>query len=228
MAADVHQTPVTALEAVAGRRSIRRFRDTPVDDQVVRQILKLASRAPSGTNSQPWKVYVVTGDARAAVSTSVIAAATAGERREEYPYAPSWWEPYKARQRKVGFDLYAAYGVQREDREGRRRAAFRNFEFFGAPVGLFFTMDNRLLYGSWLDSGIFIGNVTVAARGFGLDTCAQQIWCEYGPTVHRTVGIPDDEILLCGMSLGYSVPGAPENLMKTERVAVEDFVRFNS
>ena len=139
-------------DAVTGRRSVRRFLDQPVAIETVRQILADASRAPSGTNSQPWLVHVVTGKSRDRVCTDVTAAAIAGNAQQEYPYFPDDpGEPYVGRRRKVGFDLYALYGVDRKDIEGRKRAMLMNFDFFGAPVGLFFCMEKKMLYGSWLD-----------------------------------------------------------------------------
>ena len=127
-------------DAVIGRRSVRRFLDQPVAIETVRQILADASRSPSGTNSQPWLVHVVTGAARDRVCKDVTAAAIAGHAQQEYPYFPDdAGEPYLSRRRKVGFDLYALYGVDRKDIEGRKRAMLMNFDFFGAPVGLFFT-----------------------------------------------------------------------------------------
>ncbi len=219
---------LSVAEAIGGRRSIRRFLPTPVPAETVRAILDVARRAPSGTNSQPWFVHVVTGAARERVSAAVIAAARAGERVEEYPYAPDpWFEPYIARRRKVGFDLYALYGVARHDMKARFEAVLRNFTFFGAPVGLFFTMDRRLLFGSWLDCGMFMQNVMTAARAHGLETCAQAAWCSYGPAVRRALPIDPGHIILSGMALGYEDRQAIENTLRTEREPVDAFARFH-
>lgn len=220
-------TAVSAIDAIAGRRSVRRFLPDPVPEETVRRILEVSARAPSGTNSQPWFVHVAMGAARDRVSREVIAAAKAGERKEEYAYSPHpWFEPYVTRRRKVGYDLYALYGIKREDMAARTAAGLRNFEFFGAPVGLFFSMDRRLLYGSWLDVGMFMQNVMVAARGFGLETCPQEAWCSYGPAVRRALGIPDDQVLMSGMSLGYEDTSAPENKLVTVREPVDGFAKF--
>ncbi len=218
---------VPVLDAITGRKSVRRFLPDPVPEETVRKILEVSARAPSGTNSQPWLVHVTMGEAHARVSREVLAAAKAGERKEEYEYSPHpWFEPYISRRRKVGYDLYALYGIKKEDMPARTAAALRNFEFFGAPVGLFFSMDRRLLYGSWLDCGMFMQNVMVAARAFGLETCPQEAWCSYGPAVRRALGIPDDQVLMSGMSLGYEDKSAPENKLVTVREPLENFVTF--
>lgn len=220
---------MSVIDAISGRRSVRRFLPTPVAEETIRAILDTAARAPSGTNSQPWFVHVVTGAARDRLSRAVLDAARAGQHSTEYPYAPRpWFEPYVSRRRKVGYDLYALYGIAKDDMPARTAAALRNFEFFGAPVGLFFAMDRRLLYGSWLDLGMFMANVMAAARGHSLETCPQQAWCEYGAVVHRELGIPEDHILISGMSLGVEDRTAPENRLVTEREPVEAFATFHA
>ena len=124
-----------------------------------------------------------------------------------------------------GDSLYELYGVKRDDYPARKAAGLRNFEFFGAPVGLFFRMDRELLHGSWLDVGMFMQNIMILARGKGLETCPQQAWCEFGPVVHEVLGIPDDEIIISGMSMGYAAE-APENTLVSERVPLDDFTTF--
>lgn len=214
-------------EAVTGRHSVRRFLPAPVADKTIRTILEGAARAPSGTNTQPWAVTVVTGAARARVSAAVLKAAEAGEGALEYPYMPkNLRDPYITRRRRVGYALYNLYGIARDDYPARRSAMLRNFEFFGAPVGLFFSMDRDLLYGSWLDCGMFMQNVMILARAHGLETCPQQAWCEFGPTVRKAIGLPDDQVLISGMALGVMDPDAPENTLVSEREAVDDFARF--
>jgi nitroreductase len=216
------------IDAVVNRRSMRRFLPDPVAPEIVRAILAGAARAPSGTNFQPWHVHAVTGAARARLSQAVLQAAEAGERSEEYAYAPpEVSEPYLSRRRKVGYDLYKLYGIARDDYPARKRAMLRNFEFFGAPVGLFFTMERHLLYGSWLDCGMFMQNVMVLARAYGLETCPQQAWCEFGRIVHEQLAIPDTHILLSGMALGHADPGAAENTLVTDRVDVDGFAVFH-
>ncbi len=220
---------LSAIDAVVNRRSVRRFLPNPVAMSIVSDILSAAARAPSGTNSQPWKVYVVTGAARDRLSAAVLDAARAGTRSLEYVYVPSpLKEPYLSRRRGVGFELYKLLGIERTDIEGRKRAMLRNFEFFGASIGLFFVMERYLLHGSWLDCGMFMQNVMVLARAYGLETCPQQAWCEYGAIVHEQLALPDDHILLSGMALGFADTTAPENALESERLSVNDFTTFLS
>ncbi|WP_340316343.1 nitroreductase [Rhizorhabdus argentea] len=217
---------ISAFDAVVGRRSIRRFLPEPVPDVVVDQILAAASRAPSGQNMQPWLVHVVTGDARARMCRVVADAVRAGERSDEYDYFPTEIrDPYRARRRKVGFDLFAIYGVGRDDHAGRQEALLRNFDFFGAPVGLFFTMERDWGYGAWIDIGNFMTNVMTLAPAFGLATCPQQAWAEYGAAVRQVLPVPDDHVIVSGMALGVPDEDATVNSLVTERVATSEFVR---
>lgn len=223
---DINRGP-SAREAVIGRRSVRAFLPDPVPLETLRAILADASRAPSGTNSQPWFVHVVTGAARDRVSRDVLEAARTGALSPEYPYFPDdAGEPYLSRRRKVGFDLYALYGIERNDKAGRLRAGLKNFEFFGAPVGMFFSMERKMQFGSWLDLGMFIQNVMIVARHYGLETCPQQAWGKYGPAVHAALGLSQERILVSGMSLGYEDRSAPANALVTEREPVESFAVF--
>ena len=216
------------IEAVVNRRSVRRFQSTPVPADVITAILSAASRAPSGTNFQPWHVHVVTGVTRDNLSRAATRAAEDGELSAEYHYAPTPVpEPYLSRRRKLGFELYKLSGIARDDFAARKRAMLRNFEFFGAPVGLFFTMERSLVLGSWLDCGMFMQNVMIVARAHGLETCPQQAWCEYGRIVHEQLRIPDTHIMLSGMALGHIDPDAPENRLITDRVGTEDFAVFH-
>jgi len=220
---------MTVGDAILGRHSIRRFKSTPVPISTIEAILHQASRAPSGTNTQPWKVYCVMGKRRDQLSQAVLDAARKGEKTEEYPYMPApIGEPYLTRRRRVGYELYRLYGIERDDYPRRREAMLRNFEFFGAPVGLFISMDRALVYGSWLDCGMFMQNIMLSARGHGLETCPQQAWCEFGQVVHDQLDIPADQILISGMSLGYADFDAPENTLVSEREPLEHFVTFLS
>lgn len=215
---------LSAFAAVTGRKSVRRFLPTPVDEAVVRTILEAAARAPSGTNIQPWRVHVVTGAARDRLARAARRAAETERFSLEYVYVPDRLEePYRSRRRKIGFDLYALYGIDRDDRTARKAAMLRNYDFFGAPVGLFVTMDRAMALGAWLDCGMFMQNVMIVARGFGLETCPQQAWCDVGAVVHEELGIPDSQILLSGMALGRMDPEAPENALASERVSAEEF-----
>ena len=221
---------LSAVEAIRTRRSVRAFTPEPVPRETVEFILSLASRAPSGSNIQPWKVYVIAGAPRHALSAELQAAhfdPADTEGGEEYRYYPTqWFEPYLARRRKVGWDLYGTLGIAKGDKEAMSRQHARNYDFFGAPVGLFFTLDRRMELGSWLDLGMFMENVMVAARGLGLDTCPQAAFNKYHRIVARHLGIPDTEILASGMALGHADPDAPENRLETERAPVSEFTRF--
>jgi nitroreductase len=221
-------TLVSAAEAITSRRSIRAFLPTPVPQETVAQLLAIASRAPSGSNTQPWRVHVLTGAAREALCAELLAAHEAGVPDErEYAYYPDpWFEPYQARRRKVGWGLYATLGIARGDAARMKAQHGRNFLFFGAPVGLIVTMDRRLNTGSWLDLGMFLQNVMVAARGAGLDTCPQAALATRHTIIRRHLPIPAEEIVVCGMALGHADPTAPENALETERAPVAEFAAF--
>ena len=219
---------ISAEDAIRSRRSVRAFLPGKVDLEVVKRILSTASRAPSGSNTQPWKVYVVEGDVRDRLCAEILQAHETGEEhRFEYSYYPEEWrEPHLSRRRKSGWGLYGTLGIQKGDRERMKAQHGRNYLFFDAPVGLFFTIDRDLAIGSWLDYGMFLQSIMVAARGLGLDTCPQQAFAQYHKIIQRRLSIPADEMLICGMALGYADPDAPENQLVTEREPVESFTRF--
>jgi nitroreductase len=216
------------LEAMATRRSVRGFLPTPIPRATIEAILSAAARAPSGSNIQPWKVRVTQGAEKARLSAALRAAHDAGAKVErDYHYYPrNWREPYLSRRRKVGWELYALAGVAKGDHAAGHAQRARNFDFFGAPVGLFFTLDRDLELGSWIDSGMFIQNVMLAARGFGLDTCAQAAFCDHHDVVRAHLGIPAEEALVCGMSLGHADPDEPTNRLVTAREPLTAFVSF--
>lgn len=216
-------------DAIASRRSIRAFLDTPVPEQTVKEILTVAARAPSGTNMQPWQVYVLTGDSLAAAKAASVAAFAdpSFEREQVYKYYPdAFFEPYRARRKKVGLDLYGLLGIGKEDKVKMFEQHKRNYLFFDAPVGLFFTIHKNLEIGSWLDYGMFLQNIMVAARGHGLDTCPQAAWPPLHRAVRTVVPMGDDEVLVCGMALGHANEAAIENSLTTEREPVEAFTTF--
>jgi nitroreductase len=220
-----------AEAAVATRRSVRAFLPTPVPRATVERILAVASRAPSGTNTQPWKVYVLTGEPLRSLSRRLVAAYDDPQERarhsEEYPYYPTEWvSPYIDRRRKIGWDLYGLLGIGKTDKARMHAQHRRNYEFFGAPVGLMFTIDRILRQGSWLDYGMFIEGVMVAARAHGLDTCPQAAFTPFHRIVTDEIGARANEQLVCGMSLGWADPSAIENTLVTEREPVAGFARF--
>ena len=218
-------------EAIGSRHSIRAFLPTPVARGLVEHILAVASRAPSGTNTQPWKVYVLTGEARSALSRRLVAAyddpAERAAHTEEYAYYPTEWKsPFIDRRRKVGWDLYGLLGIAKTDKARMHAQHSRNYEFFGAPVGLMFTIDRIMRQGSWLDFGMFLQSVMVAARGHGLDTCPQAAFTPFHRLIMPAIGASEGEQLVCGMSLGYRDPEAIENTLITEREPVANFAKF--
>jgi nitroreductase len=217
--------------AITSRRSIRAFLPTPVAREDIERILEVAGRAPSGTNIQPWKVYVVTGALKDRLSAAVLAAhndpALAQQHRQEYRYYPlEWTSPYIERRRKVGWDLYALLGLSRENKAGMHAQHGRNYRFFDAPVGLIFTIDRVMQQGSWLDYGMFLQNIMIAARGRGLDTCPQAAFTQFHRIIADVLQVPDGETFVCGMALGFADMTKIENTLVTERVPVSEFVRF--
>jgi nitroreductase len=217
--------------AITSRRSIRAFLPTPVAREDVEAILEVAARAPSGTNTQPWRVHVLTGAAKARLSDRILAAyADPAESRahvEEYAYYPrEWVSPFVDRRRKVGWDLYALLGLTRDNKAGMAAQHGRNYRFFDAPVGMIFTIDRVMEQGSWLDYGMFLQNIMVAARGRGLDTCPQAAFTQFHRIIAAELGLSESEMIVCGMALGYADPDKVENTLVTEREPVSAFARF--
>jgi len=213
------------------RRSVRAFLPTPVPEETILEILDVAARAPSGTNTQPWKVIVVTGGKKEELSREIVETALdparAADHEQEYSYYPEKWvPPYIERRRKVGYDLYGLLGIEKGDRARMERQFAGNYGFFGAPVGLFFTIDRILGQGSWLDYGMFLQNVMIAASARGLATCPQAAFIRYHRIVARHLGIPAEEQLVCGMSLGWEDSSRIENSLRTERASSSSFTRF--
>jgi nitroreductase len=228
MTAEATRTAVD--EAITSRKSVRAFLPTPVERATVEELLSVASRSPSGSNIQPWKVRVVGGEVRANLTKAILdAIARDGfdKYQREWNYYPvQWREPFLGRRRKIGWDMYGLLGVGKGDHEGTHRARLRNYEFFGAPVGMIFTLDQDLEIGSWLDLGIMIGAIMIAARGHGLDTCPQAAFADFHSIIRPLLGIPDHEIIICGMALGHADPAARVNELETERAKVNEFTTF--
>lgn len=220
----------SVAEAIESRRSVRGFLDRPVDSALIERLLALAGRAPSGSNVQPWKLHVLTGPALGRLTEALTAAHSAGEPEvREYEYYPTRWrEPYLGRRRKIGWQLYELAGVARGDREGSLRQRGRNYTFFGAPVGIVFTIDKDLEQGSWLDYGMYMQTLMIAARGAGLDTCPQAAIASYPAIVRQKVGIPEDETVVCGMALGHADPDEPTNTLRAERAPVSSYATFHA
>ena len=211
-------------EAVDRRISVRAFRPDPVPGAVIREILEIAHRAPSGGNLQPWRVHAVAGEPLAELKTKAMAVLASGLEKPEYDvYPPELWDPFRSRRYICGEDLYATIGIPREDRPARMLQLGKNVEFFGAPVGLFFTLDRKLGYPQWADVGMFMQTVMLLAVERGLDTCAQEFWARLPQTVAAFLSLPDDQMLFSGMALGYRDESAPINTLRTKRDPFEVF-----
>jgi nitroreductase len=231
MTTDQDKTNNPVEEAISSRRSIRAFLPTPVPQQTIENILDTAARAPSGTNIQPWKTYVLTGDSLAGLSQAILKVyndpESAKGHTEEYAYYPrEWVSPYIERRRKIGWDLYGLLGITRDDKQKMHHQHGRNYCFFDAPVGLMFTIDRVLEQGSWLDYGMFLQNIMIAARGIGLDTCPQAAFTPFHRVISEYLNIPETQSVVCGMSLGYADPNAVENSLTTEREPLDHWVTF--
>lgn len=218
------------FDALATRRSVRGYLSRPVPREVVERILSTASRAPSGNNSQPWRVHVLTGAGRQVLTDAIMAARAEGgdDPQPEYDYYPqSWPEPYLSRRRANGWELYSLLGIGKGNRAKGRAWNDENYRFFGAPVGLILTRDRRLGLGSLIDLGMFMEGVAVAARGLGLDTCSQAAFAHYHAVIREVLGLAPEDMVVCGMSLGFADEGAAANRLRTEREPVANFATFH-
>ncbi|MBP6718417.1 MAG: nitroreductase [Rhodoferax sp.] len=228
-------TSMTVAEAITSRMSVRAFTPQPVPREVIAELLQTASRAPSGTNTQPWKVYVLQGASQAALVDKVCAAhdairaqpELAADYREAYDYYPEKWvSPYIDRRRENGWGLYGLLGIGKGDKDKMHAQQQRNFRFFDAPVGLMFTVDTVMGRGSLVDYGMFMQNIMVAARGHGLHTCPQAAWNGFAKIILPHIGAGADEMLVSGMSLGYADESELVNTFHTPRVPVEEFTHW--
>jgi nitroreductase len=231
----VVRDPASVDAAIESRFSTRQFLPTPVPRETIEEILELARRAPSGTNTQPWKVYVLQGETLRTVSDKVCAAhdaiyanpALAADYREEYDYYPrKWVSPYIDRRRENGWSLYGLLGITKGDKDKMHAQHQRNYRFFDAPLGFMFTIDRVLERGSLVDYGMFLQNIMVAARARGLHTCPQAAWNGYAKIITPLIGAGADEMLVCGMSMGYADETALVNGFHTPREPVEAFTRW--
>jgi nitroreductase len=221
--------------AITSRTSIRAFTQQAVSREQILHLLEVASRAPSGTNTQPWRVYVLQGQSRDSLVAKVCAAhdtireqpELAAQYKEAYDYYPEKWvSPYIDRRRENGWSLYGLLGITKGDKDKMHRQHQRNYKFFDAPVGLMFTIDKVMGRGSLLDMGMFLQNIMVAARAQGLDTCPQAAWNGFAQIILPHLGAGPDEMLVCGMALGYADPGAQVNTFHTPRVSPQEFTHW--
>ncbi len=227
------ETTAAVDAAIRSRHSMRAFLPKPVPRETIEDILGLAARAPSGTNTQPWNVVVLTGAAKAALSAKIRAAyddpVERARHQEPYAYYPvEWTSPYIDRRRKVGWDLYGLLGIGKADKARMHEQHGRNYAFFDAPVGLIFTIDRVLQQGSWLDYGMFLQSLMVAARARGLHTCPQAAFTQFHRVISEHLSLPPERMVVCGMSLGWADPQAVENRLVTERAPVADFAEFRT
>lgn len=223
-------TAASLSSIIKSRISARAFLDTPVPEEEIREILEIAKYAPSGGNLQPWKVHVVTGPARDRVIEAVkksIAENPFANEGEIRVYPESLWDPYRTRRFNVGEEMYALLGIAREDKMARIGHLQKNFEFFGAPAGLFFTLDRRFDKGQWAHLGMFMLAVALVAEERGLATCMQEAWTTRAKTVCGVLGIPESDQLYCGMALGVPDRSAPVNTLRSTRAPLEEFAIFH-
>ncbi|MFI5612659.1 nitroreductase [Amycolatopsis sp. NPDC051903] len=222
----------TIEEALRTRRSCRAFLPTPVPREQVERLLAMAARSASNSNSQPWQVHVLTGAAKRALTADLLCAHDEGRRVDvgEFPYQPAadaWPEPFRSRRRSFGQGLYGeALGLAHDDSAGRRGHHRRNYDFFGAPVGLVLTVSRQPLQGALVDAGLFLQGLMLAARGAGLHTCAAASFIDYYPVLRRHLTIPDDHVVVCGIALGHADETHRLSTHRTSREPVASFARF--
>ncbi len=207
------------------RHSVRAYLDKPVPDHLLSDILETASRSPSGGNLQPWKVHVLTGAMKKRVGAAVRQAYWGGDSEDEYSYYPEdWTASYNNRRKGAAEKLYSALALGRRDVKGKREQQARNYDFFGAPVGLIFTMDKDLSQGSWLDMGMYINSISTLSNAAGLGTCLQASFISYHNVIRQVLNIAEDQIILCGMAIGYEDKSHPVNSFRTDRIALSETV----
>ncbi len=213
-------------DALAARRSVRGFLETPVDLDLVRSLVSAAARSPSGGNLQPWHVDIVAGEAMNRLKQQMMIRLAGGQEVPEYDiYPKELVAPYRDRRFAVGEAMYAHIGIPREDKNARRMWFARNFAFFGAPLALFMTIDRRMGPPQWSDMGMFLQSFMLLAVEAGLATCAQECWAVYPQTVNAFLGTPDERMLFCGMAVGYEDTAEPANALRTERADSSEWLR---
>jgi nitroreductase len=226
---DIYRAAPDVFVAARTRRSIRAYKPDRVPLEVLREVVALGGTAPSGSNIQPWHVHVLTGATLERVGAAIKRAFLTdepGHKRDYDYYTDPIREPYLARRRQCGWGLYSTLGIGRGDHEKSKAYRATNYDFFGAPAGLIFTIDRELERGSWLDYGMFLQNIMLAARGRGLHTCAEAAIASYPDIVRRELNITPDNTVICGMALGYADADAIVNTFQPPRIAVDDYAMF--
>ena len=226
---DLSRAAPDVFTAARSRRSTRAYKPDRVPLDILREIVELGGTAPSGSNIQPWHVHVLTGATLARVGTAIKRAFLTGEtghKRDYNYYTDPIREPYLARRRQCGWGLYSTLGIGRGDHEKSKAYRATNYDFFGAPAGLIFTIDRELERGSWLDYGMFVQTIMLGARARGLHTCAEAAIASYPDIVRRELNITPDHTVICGMAMGYADTGAIVNTFQPPRIAVDDYAVF--
>ena len=215
---------VNVTDAVNARKSVRAFLPDPVSNEVIAELLTNASRAPSGGNVQPWRIYVVNGESMARFREFLA------DRPVEVPaydiYPSPLHEPYRSSRFKVGEDMYATLGIERDNKAGRLAQFAKNLDFFGAPAAIFCFIDRIMGPPQWSDLGMYLQTFMLLAQEAGLDTCAQEAWAVYEQAVSEFVGAPDEQRIFCGVAIGHADPNAAINTLTTEREPLEVFAKF--
>jgi len=217
-------------EAITSRRSVRKFLSTEISDEIIKDIINVAARAPSGTNIQPWNVHVLRGESRNKICNAASTAfldPNIDKKNDRIHYMEKFRDPYITRRRKIGWDLYELLDIKKGDYEKTKAFHVQNFNFFGAPVGLLFTIEKDLGWMSWLDYGMFIQNICIAARGYGLDTCPQAAWGQLNNIIAPLLNIKDNHIIHCGISIGFEDKNAEVNKLRTVREELSIFTVFH-
>jgi nitroreductase len=226
---DINKPAADVFEAARTRRSIRAYTADPVPIETLREIVALGGRAPSGSNIQPWRVHVLMGASLKRISAAMQHAFLSdepGHKRDYNYYTDPIVEPYLARRRECGWGLYGILGIERGEHAKSKAYRATNYNFFGAPVGLIFTIDRKLEKGSWLDYGMFLQTIMLAARARGLHTCAEAAIASYPDVVRRELDITNDKAVICGMAMGHADPSAVVNTFQPPRIKLEEYAVF--
>ena len=226
---DLSQAATDVFDAARTRRSVRAYTAEAVPPALLREIVELGRHAPSGSNIQPWRVHVLTGETLRRVGTAIQSAFLndePGHKRDYDYYTDPVFEPYLARRRACGWGLYGTLGIGKGDHEKSKAYRASNYTFFGATAGLVFTIDRKLEKGSWLDYGMFLQTLMLAARARGLHTCAEASIASYPDVVRRELGLGHEWVVICGMAMGYADTGAVVNTFQPARIALEEYAVF--